>query len=193
MTTLILVRHGETDWNRDGRFQGHADPPLNATGRKQARALADVVAGETADAVYSSDLARARQTADIIGERLGLPVVHERALREIDVGAWQGLNHAEIEGRFPGGLDRWRAGEAGWELGESYEELTARLLPVLREIARRHPEGEVVVVGHGGTIRALRAHVAGVSVAESRRTTPAIANCDVFRIAVRDGVFAGID
>ena len=106
MTEFLLVRHGETNWNRDRRFQGHADPGLNRTGREQARALADELAGEPIVAIYASDLARARETAEIIGERVAAPVVLDRELREIDVGEWQGLTWPEVEERYPEGVRR---------------------------------------------------------------------------------------
>ena len=91
MTTILLARHGETDWNRAGRWQGWADPPLNETGRVQARELAEQLRTIPFDAVYSSDLRRAHETALIVGEPHGVPVVTEPGLREIDVGSWSGL------------------------------------------------------------------------------------------------------
>jgi broad specificity phosphatase PhoE len=190
---LLLVRHGETDWNRERRFQGHADPPLNETGRTQARALADDLAGEAVDALYTSDLARARETAEILAARLGVEVVPLRELREIDVGEWQGLTWPEIEERFPEGARAWREQNHGWETGETYEELAERVVPALRRIAVAHPGGRAVVVAHGGTVRATRAFIAGTSVAESRRLDRAIRNCEIFRIAVEDGRFRRID
>src|SRR5437660_3083754 len=96
VTTLILARHGETDWNRDGRFQGHADPPLNNRGREQAYALADAVADERIEAVYASDLRRAHETAQIVAARKGLDVVIDPDLRERDVGEWSGLTLPQI-------------------------------------------------------------------------------------------------
>jgi len=101
MTTLLLVRHGETDWNAERRWQGHADVPLNERGREQARALAEQLAGESVDAIYSSDLSRARDTADILGARLDVPVVVDADLREIDVGPVEGLT-AEESAAFDG-------------------------------------------------------------------------------------------
>src|SRR5581483_11305534 len=101
MTTLLLVRHGETDWNAERRWQGHADVPLNARGREQARALAEELAGESIDAIYSSDLSRAQDTADIVGARLDVPVVVDPDLREIDVGPVEGLT-AEESAAFEG-------------------------------------------------------------------------------------------
>ena len=193
MTELLIVRHGETDWNAERRFQGHADRSLNDTGRAQAVALADELADVQAEAIYSSDLARARETAQILGARLGVPVTELRELREIDVGDWQGLTRAEIKKRFPEALKAWRRGETGWNGGETYDELAARVVPALERIAREHPHGRVLVVGHGGTIRALRAHLARVTVAEHRRVLRAIAYCEVFRIDVQGDGFRRVD
>jgi broad specificity phosphatase PhoE len=193
MTELLLVRHGETAWNAERRFQGHADPPLNDVGRAQARALADELAAESVDAVYTSDLRRARETAAIVAERLGIEAVARPELREIDVGDWQGLTWEEIDQRHPEGRRRWDAEGHGWEGGETHEELGERVVGALREIVAAHPRGRVLVVGHGGTIRSVRAHVEGRSVAESRRETPAIGNCEVVRIRAEEGEFRGID
>jgi broad specificity phosphatase PhoE len=193
MTELLLVRHGETDWNRDRRFQGHADPPLNETGRAQAHALAAELAGERIELVYTSDLARARETAEIVAARFGADVLPVRELREIDVGEWEGLTWPEIEERFPEGARSWRERGYGWESGESYEQLGERVVAALRRIAADHPEERVLVVGHGGTIRATRAFIEGLSVPESRARSRAIGNCEVFRVVTEDGAFRGID
>ena len=193
MTELLLVRHGETDWNRERRFQGHADPPLNETGREQAHALAAELTSEGIELVYTSDLARAVETAEIVAARLGAAVRSMRDLREIDVGEWQGLTWQEIEERYPDGARSWRARGYGWETGETYEELGDRVVAALRRIAFDHPEERVLVVGHGGTIRATRAFIEGLSVPESRSRSRAIGNCEVFRVVTEDGSFRGID
>jgi broad specificity phosphatase PhoE len=193
VTELLLVRHGETAWNAEQRFQGHADPPLNDVGREQARALADELAAEQLDAIYTSDLRRASETAEIVAARLGIEVIRRRELREIDVGDWQGLTWEEIEEQYPDGRSRWEEHGHGWEGGETYEQLRERVVAALWEIAASHPGGRVLVVGHGGTIRSVRAHVEGRSVAESRRHAPAIGNCEVVRIRSQDGEFRGID
>jgi broad specificity phosphatase PhoE len=193
MTELLLVRHGETDWNRDRRFQGHADPPLNETGRAQAHALAAELAGEGIELVYTSDLVRARETAEIVAARFGADVLPVRELREIDVGEWEGLTWPEIEERYPEGARSWRERGFGWESGESYEQLGERVVAALRRIAADHPEARVLVVGHGGTIRATRAFIEGLSVPESRARSCAIGNCEVFRVVTEDGTFRGID
>jgi broad specificity phosphatase PhoE len=124
VTTLLLVRHGETDWNAEGRLQGHTDRPLSDLGRRQARQLAGELASEELDAIYSSDLARARETAEIVGERLGLPVVLDPDLREKDWGTWEGLTSVE--------RDRVEF------VGESTEAHQERILHALRRIAGRH-------------------------------------------------------
>jgi probable phosphoglycerate mutase len=160
-TRILLARHGETEWNRVGRWQGHADPPLNQTGRRQAAELADRLGRDGISAVYSSDLARARETACAVARRLGLEVVEDRGLREIDVGSWSGLTRAEVEQRFPDGYASWLAGEIGHD-GETREQLTARVVAAIATIAARHgPDDNVLVVTHGGVIRALRRHASG--------------------------------
>ena len=193
MTELLLVRHGETDWNRDRRFQGHADPPLNETGREQARTLASELAGESLDAVYTSDLARANETAEIIAGRLGVPVVVDAELREIDVGEWQGLTWPEIEERFPDGVRNWQERGHGWERGETYDALGERVVRALGRIGAEHPAGRILIVGHGGTVRSVRALIEGRSVAQSRLESPAIGNCEVFRIGAENGTFRRLD
>ena len=176
------MRHGQTDWNLDQRWQGHADPPLNELGRKQARAVAESLAGRPFEALYSSDLLRARETAEIIGRRLGLQVELESALREVDVGEWSGLTHAEIAERFPDGTRRRREGLTGWERGEAIEAMSDRVVGALRGIAASHPGGLVAVVTHGGPMRAV--WLAGGGTLADR---PATTNCDVDEIAVEDG------
>ena len=101
MATLILARHGETDWNRDGIWQGHGDPPLNELGRRQAAELAERMADVEIEALYSSDLRRAYETAEIVGRAKGVEITADPDLREMDVGSWSGLTTEEIATRFP--------------------------------------------------------------------------------------------
>jgi broad specificity phosphatase PhoE len=187
VTTLILARHGETDWNREGRFQGHADPPLNERGREQAHALAQLLDHEPLDAIYSSDLRRAHETAQIVAEQKGLPVLVDPELRERDVGPWTGLTLSEIEQRFPEQIRLWREGTIS--AGETRESLGARVVEAARRIARAHPDGHVLVVTHGGAARMLR-HAAG---RDEHLSAPALANCEVLRIGVRDDLIRGLD
>ena len=169
MTTILLVRHGETDWNLARRIQGHSDRPLNETGREQARELADALASEPIDAVYSSDLARAHETARIVAERRGLEVTAIPDLRERDFGTWEGLTGDEIFERFPG------AKTGTWGDGETREELAVRVLASLQRIAHTHPQGRVLVVSHGGPLRVVltRCGIDGIGT---------IANCHVVRL-----------
>ncbi|HEX6762147.1 MAG TPA: histidine phosphatase family protein [Gaiellaceae bacterium] len=177
MTTILLVRHGETEWNRVGRYQGWADPPLNDTGRAQARELAEQLRAAPFDAVYSSDLRRARETAEIVAAPHAVEVVVEPGLREVNVGAWSGLTRAEVEARFPGGE---RPG------GETREEHIERVLAAAERIARAHPSDRVLLVSHGGTMRALRTHV-------SDEPSHPIANCGVLELHFTEDRFeAGI-
>ena len=159
-TRILLARHGETEWNRLGRWQGHADPPLNDAGRAQAATLAAQLIGDGIAAVYSSDLRRASETARIVANRLGLDVTEDPALREIDVGSWSGLTRDEGRERFPEGFARWLSGEIGHD-GETREALTERVVGAVERIAAAHADEHILVVTHGGGIRALRRHAAG--------------------------------
>ncbi len=187
-TTLLLVRHGETDWNRDRRWQGHADPPLNESGRDQARALARELAAVPVDAVYSSDLSRARETAEILAEPHGLDVRLDARLREVDVGEWSGLTSSEVEERYPEGFARRLAGGAGWTRGETFEELGRRVSEAVGEIAEAHRGGAVLLVTHGGAMREL--WLASGGTLEER---PFVSNCHVHRLAVENGAIRRID
>ena len=125
MAQILLARHGETDWNRNGRVQGHTDIPLNATGIAQAQALAERLAGEPLAAVFASDLERARVTAAAVAARHELPVSIDPDLREKNFGSWEGLTDGEIAERFPAAV-RGRWGDA-----ETTEQVTARALQAI--------------------------------------------------------------
>jgi broad specificity phosphatase PhoE len=192
VTTLLLARHGETDWNRDGRWQGHSDTPLNELGRVQARELAESLDG--IDAVYSSDLARARETAEIVAARLGLEVQADERLRERSFGAWEGLTMEEIERSFEEAHGRWRSGEGhGADDAEAFDAFAARVGSFLDDVLRRHPEETVLVIGHGGSIRVIHALASGLDYVKDHRSIPAVANCAVARFAARKGKLSPID
>jgi broad specificity phosphatase PhoE len=189
---LLLVRHGETDWNRDGRWQGQSDTPLNDLGRRQARELAEQLDG--VDVVYSSDLARARETAEILAERPGLEIRLDPRLRERGFGAWEGLTSAEIESDFTEAHSRWKAGEgSGADDAEPFEAFGQRVGSFLQEVLHRHPGETVLVVGHGGSIRVIHALATGRDYVRDHRLIPAVANCAVARYASRDGKLAPLD
>jgi broad specificity phosphatase PhoE len=187
VTTLLLARHGETDWNRARRWQGHADRPLTARGREQAAALAERLVEIPLDAVYSSDLRRAVDTAAAVAEAQGLEVVELRDLREVNVGSWQGLTRDEAEARFPEGFRRWLAGGTGWDDGETYGQMTARVVAAVAEIAADHEGGRILIVAHGGPIRAVHAAALGLDVEAYRRIRPVEPNARLSAVCVEDG------
>jgi broad specificity phosphatase PhoE len=192
VTTLLLVRHGETDWNRDQRWQGHSDTPMNERGRQQARELATTL--EPPDRIYASDLARARETADILAAELDVPVVLDKRLRERSFGAWEGLTSPEIEQRFAAEIARWRARQgAGAADAEPFEAFVRRVGEFLEEVSARHPGEVVLVVAHGGTIRAIHAIAMGLDYARDHRSIPAVDNCVASKYAFRNGKLAPID
>ncbi len=148
-TRLLLVRHGESTWNADGRWQGQADPPLSNLGRAQAMHAAKSV-GQL-EAIWASPLERAITTAEIIAAEIGIgPVLTTDLVRERSVGQWSGLTHAEIEVQYPGFLEA-RKSPPGFEPDES---VLARAIPALLAIARATP-GDVLVISHGGVIRTV--------------------------------------
>ena len=150
---VLVVRHAESVWNRDGRWQGQADPPLSSAGAAQARAAAAALG--SIDCIVTSDLERARSTAEIIADALGAgPVIVDDRWRERDVGRWQGLTVDQIERDYPGALasgDR----PPGWESSES---MLDRILAAVHDAAARAPSGEVLVVSHAGVVYTLEAH-----------------------------------
>lgn len=154
---LILIRHAQSEWNALGRWQGHADPRLSPLGRAQAEALADSMAGEAIDALYSSDLRRALETARAIGKRLGLDVTADAAFRELDVGRWSGLLREEIEAREPELLHEFDSGDPSVRPGggETRSELRRRARERVALLAHQHPGSRIAVVTHLGFIRAL--------------------------------------
>lgn len=188
MTTIYLARHGESDWNAANRFQGHSDRPLTDLGREQARALADLVAGENVEAIYASPLSRALETARIVAARTGLAVVEDEGLREVDTGSWSGLSRAEVQERYPEGFERWTSGGAGWEDGESYEEMAERVLAGVNRIAAAHPGGRVLLVSHGGPIRAIQAAAEGMAINEYRRLRPVEPNARLTAVTFENGM-----
>jgi uncharacterized phosphatase len=175
VTELVLVRHGETEWNRIGRVQGLSDIPLNDTGREQARHAGRRLATERWDAVATSPLSRAADTARIIAEELGLPEPETvDALVERNYGEAEGLSGPEIDARFGGVI----------EARESREQVVERVRPALLALAERHPGGRVLVVSHGGVIGSLVRHATRWAWPERGS---AIANGSDQRFEVADG------
>jgi probable phosphoglycerate mutase len=176
MTTLLLARHGETDWNRELRIQGSSDIELNDLGRAQAHALAQELEHVELDAIYASDLSRARATADAVAASHGLEVRLDPRLRERAFGSWEGLTREDVAALPDGSRHD----------GESDEEVRDRVLEAVRSIAAAHPGEQVLIVSHGGALNTLWHHALGVRIERW-------ANCAVYRLAVRDDGFVEID
>lgn len=187
MTTILLARHGESDWNRERRWQGHADRPLTDRGREQARALAARLADFRLDAVYASDLLRARATAEAVTAPRGLEVQTVPELREVDVGSWSGATRDEARVLFPEDYARWLEGGPGWRDGESYQAMSERVLAAVWKIVATHEDGRVLVVSHGGPIRAIHAAALGMDIHAYRRLRPVEPNARLSAVCAEGG------
>lgn len=165
-TDLILIRHGETEWNSGHRVQGHTDVPLSERGRLQAARLAPRLEREPIDAFYASDLSRAIDTAEPAATPRGLSIRCSPAFREAHYGAWEGLTVGEIEARYPEEYGLWRRDSARYRPpdGESLEELMTRVRIGLVEVLERHPGETVCLVAHGGSVRAAVCSVLGLPI-----------------------------
>lgn len=181
-TRLIAIRHGETAWNRVSRIQGHTDIPLNEAGLWQARQVGEAVAAEGVDAIYSSDLQRAADTARAIGQAAGVPVNLDVALRERHFGELEGLTHDEINTRWPEQARRWRGRDPdyGPQGGETLKDFHARCLGALTRLAQRHPGQTVVLVAHGGVLDCFYRAANGVDLSVPRSWT--IGNATINRL-----------
>ncbi|MEI5999293.1 histidine phosphatase family protein [Paraburkholderia bengalensis] len=158
-TQVLLIRHGETDWNRIKRIQGHIDIPLATSGVEQAQRLAErfareAQAGARLDAIYSSDLLRAQQTARPFADALGLPLQLREGLRERNYGAFQGHDSDEIALRFPDEYAQWQTRNPGFSPpeGESQRVFYHRVLHAIEPIVAAHPNGRIALVAHGGVL-----------------------------------------
>lgn len=170
-TLILAIRHGETDWNLQGRYQGQTDIGLNAQGREQASQAARALADVRLDAIYASDLARAADTAAILAQPHGLPVCLLSSLREQHFGRFQGLSAAEIAQRWPEDAARWERREPGFgpEGGESRQAFYTRCLAALAELAGRHRGQCVALVCHGGVLDCLYRAAADLPLDAPRR------------------------
>ncbi len=155
LTNMIIVRHGETEWNKEHIFQGQMDSPLSELRRKQAAATASVLADEQINAVYASDLGRAVETAKIISAPHELDVITDERLRERHLGVFQGLNKKDIQTRFPDVVDHYRSGDPDHVIpqGESSRQRYDRSIACLRELAAKHAGDTILIVTHGGVLR----------------------------------------
>ncbi|PCE25656.1 histidine phosphatase family protein [Paraburkholderia acidicola] len=170
-TQILFIRHGETEWNRIKRIQGHIDIPLAASGIEQAGRLAQRLAreaeqGARLDAIYSSDLLRAQQTAQPIADALGLPLQLNEGLRERSYGAFQGYDSEQIAERFPDEYAHWQTRDAGFAPpeGESQREFYHRVLHTLEPIVAAHPQGRIACVAHGGVLDCVYRFAHGITL-----------------------------
>jgi len=162
---MILIRHGQTEWNALQKYQGHTDVHLNELGRKQATTAAQYLKDhEAIEALYASDLSRTRETAEIIGRSLNLPVITDSRLRELSFGRWEGMTFNEVYQEYREEFDNWYNNTSEFKVpgGESFNELVTRVMQSLQEIAAKH-SGTVVVATHGGVIMALLYHLGAAS------------------------------
>jgi probable phosphoglycerate mutase len=175
---ILLLRHGRTEWNAGGRFQGQLDSPLDATGRAQAKAAAEALAPMEPDAIVSSDLSRTLDTANAVSAELGLEVSTDARLREIDLGSWQGLTRAEARERFPDEYAAWQKGsDARRGGGETYAEVGSRAAECVVEwLDRLGPGSTLIAVTHGGTARATIGTLLGFDPGLYWRLAP-LGNC----------------
>jgi broad specificity phosphatase PhoE len=186
-TRLICVRHGETAWNHDLRLQGQTDTELSGFGREQARRLAERLAGEEIAAVYSSDLRRCVETAEIALGGRGIRPTLMPELREVHLGEWQGHTTDELRQLVPAELERVWANpvDEAPRGGETRRELQRRVVAAVTSIADRHPDQSVLVVSHGGALRALACWVLIADLRAVRRLE--LDNCGLSRVDVERG------
>ncbi len=164
-TRLLLVRHGETDFNAQKRFQGQMDVPLNANGRLQATVLAKKIAEEHIDVVVASDLKRASETAEIVMAGRGVEIVVDGRLRELNFGAWEGMTYAEIQESDPQTLSTWE-GDLMFIAppgGETVSQFSGRVRSILRAIQAKYAGKTILIVAHGGVLQLLLCTLLGLS------------------------------
>jgi len=174
MTEFCLVRHGQTDWNLQGRYQGQSDVPLNAAGLMQAQVLARRLAGERFDAIYTSDLARARQTAEAIAALQKLPVHLDTRLREINLGEWEGMLVDTISARYAGLWQQRQVDPARMQApgGETAGQVLLRITAALDDISLGYPSARVLIVSHGLALATILCTVRGIPIGQAYQNIP---------------------
>ncbi len=174
MTDIVLIRHGETEWNAIKRLQGHLDIALNEEGRRQAVALGRALAVEQFDAIYSSDLMRARQTAEQLAAGRGIPVHVDPGLRERCFGGFEGMLYADISERYPQAYAEWKARDIdarfpeGVHVAETLREFSQRAVDSIIRIANRHRHQKIALVTHGGVLECAYRAAQGIGFEHAR-------------------------
>lgn len=190
-TTILLIRHGETPWNAERRLQGHIDIPLNERGLQQAAALGQALAGEPLAAVLSSDLQRARQTAQAVAELQHLPVQTDALLRERCYGAFEGLLYADIAARYPHEYAQWQSRQidavmpSGERQAESFRQFYARANGAIARWAQQYDGQTIAIVAHGGVLECAYRAAVGMSLDSPRDFQ--VRNASVNRFSHADG------
>jgi broad specificity phosphatase PhoE len=174
MTQLCLVRHGQTDWNLEGRYQGQSDVPLNEFGRNQVRVLAQKIKGYPFSAIYTSDLERAYETARILAANLHLPVMRDSRLREINQGQWEGQLVDDIKSRFAGLWQQRTLDPASLRppCGETVAEVAERVYATMDDISHLHPNTSVLVASHGLVLATVICKVRGIPLGQAYSVIP---------------------
>ncbi|MYM21585.1 histidine phosphatase family protein [Duganella sp. FT135W] len=191
-TTILLIRHGETAWNAVRRLQGHIDIPLNEEGERQAAALARALAAEKLDAIVSSDLQRAMQTAQAVAAlHTSLTLQTEPGLRERAYGAFEGMLYQDIQQQYPDDFARWQARDVeavmpfGDRYAESFHQFYDRAISSLRAVAARHAGQTVAVVAHGGVLECAYREARGIQLDSPRDFQ--VKNASINRFTISDG------
>ena len=194
-TNILLIRHGETAWNAVRRLQGHIDIPLNAEGERQAGALARALAAEPVDVIVSSDLQRARQTAQAVADQYDGAQVHTDAnLRERCYGVFEGMLYTEVERQYPADFALWQARDIdavmppGERVAESFRQFYARAIAAIVEWAERHPGKTVAIVAHGGVLECAYREAVGMQLDSPRDFQ--VKNASINRFTFSDGKLA---
>lgn len=166
MTEIIIIRHGETEWNQTGRFQGHSDVPLSKTGRAQAETLGQNLAIDYVDAIYASDLIRAMETAAPLAARFGLTVTPDPLLRELNFGAWEGRSFSDVNAENPNAMKQFYNDPECADIPDSepFPDFQKRVAGRVREIAELHRGKRIVIVSHGASIRILLADILAMPI-----------------------------
>ena len=166
MTEIIIIRHGETEWNKTGRFQGHSDVPLSAEGRAQAAALGKNLVVDHVDAIYASDLRRAMETAAPLAQRFGLEVISDPLLRELNFGSWEGRNFNDVNAENPDAMKTFYNDPERVNIPDSepFPEFQRRVAGRVREIVAQERGKRIVIVSHGASIRILFADILSMPI-----------------------------
>lgn len=196
MTKFLFIRHGESDGNRYRLFTGQGDLPLTELGHRQAEAAADYIVktyGNTIDAAYASDLSRAWDTGKTAADRLGLTMIPDRGLREINSGAWEGVSFADLPVRFKEDFALWMQdiGRSRCTGGESVAELSERVYAAVVRIAEENPGKTVLIATHATPIRTLQCRFAGVGLEEMQQI-PWVPNASLTEAVYEDGRWSDV-